>query len=99
MMEFLQNIDLGTLLIIAVGLIGLCVVGLLLLFGLQLIGSSLAVVSGIFDLIGGILGGGPVAWCGCLALLFLCGGCALVVWVVTTCNSNPAAMNFCSLLR
>jgi hypothetical protein len=98
-MEFLQNLDVGTLALIAVGLLGLCVVGFLLFFGLQLIGSSLAVFSGLFDLFGGILGGGPVAWCGCLVLLLLCGGCAAVVWVITTCNSNPAAMNFCSLLR
>ncbi|MBL8164600.1 MAG: hypothetical protein JNJ61_21600 [Anaerolineae bacterium] len=98
-MEFLQNVDVGTLLIIAVGLIGLCVVGLLLMFGLQVIGSSLAAISGIFDLIGGVLGGGPAAWCGCLVLLLMCGGCAAVVWIVTTCNSNPTAMNFCTLLR
>lgn len=96
-MEFLQNVDTGTLLLLAIGCVLLCVFGLLIVFGLQLIGTTLSTFLGIFEFFGGIIGGGPAAWCGCLVFLFICGGIAAIVWVVTSCNANPYSMNFCQL--
>jgi hypothetical protein len=98
MPQFLQNIDIGTVLLLAVGCIGLFVVVLLLFFGLQVLGTTLSVFSGVLHLFEGVINGGPGVWCGCLVLLFICGGCAGLALVVTTCQSNPSAINFCLLL-
>lgn len=93
-----QNIDLGGLLVIAVALVCLCLVGLLLMFGLQFLGSIFGVVFGLVDIVGSLIGGGPVSWCGCLVLVFVCVLCAGGALLITNCNANPGAMNFCLLL-
>jgi hypothetical protein len=93
-----QSLDLGTLLLISVGCVLLCVVGLLLMFGLQILGTGLSTIMGIFELFNGIISGGPVAWCGCLVVLFLCIGVIGTIFLYTSCQANPAAMNFCQLL-
>lgn len=91
----LQNVDLGTLLFLAIGGVFLCVIGLLLFFGLQVLGTSLNAFFGLFAT---LVTGGPVVWCGCLVVIFVClfavGGALLI----TTCNANPSAMNFCMLV-
>lgn len=96
-MDFLQNIDIGTLLLLGAGLALLCVVGLVLFFGLQIIGSVFGVIFGFVQLFTGIITGGPVAWCGCLVLILACILCVGTVLLYSTCSGNPSAMNFCSL--
>lgn len=88
------NLDVGTLLLISIVLVFLCVIGLLLLFGFQLIGSTLVNVVGIVMT---IIGGGPQMWCGCLVLLLACAACAGLALLYSTCTTNPSAMNFCLL--
>jgi hypothetical protein len=95
MESLLQNVDLGTLLVLVVGAVLLCVVGVILFFGVQIISSTLGLVVNFFDLFGDILGGGPISWCGCLLVLLVCAGCAGIGLLAVTCNSNPASMNFC----
>jgi hypothetical protein len=95
MENLLQNVDLGTLLVLVVGAVLLCVVGVILFFGLQIISSTLGLVVNFFDLFAGIIGGGPVSWCGCLLVLIICMGCAGIAVLAVTCNSNPGSMNFC----
>jgi hypothetical protein len=96
-MDILQNVDIGTLLLLGVGLAVLCAVGLILFFGLQLIGSAFGVLYGFVQLFSGIVTGGPVAWCGCLMLIFACILCVGTVLLYSTCSANPSAMNFCSI--
>ncbi len=98
MPQLLQNVDLGTVLLLAVGCIFLFVVVLLLFFGLQILGSTVTIFSGVFHLFTGVINGGPGVWCGCLVLMLICGGCAGLSLVVVTCNSNPSAINFCLLM-
>jgi hypothetical protein len=97
-MPLLQNVDIGTLLLITVGCVLLCVVGLVLMFGLQLIGTTLHTFVGLFQVFESVLSGGPVAWCGCLVLLFICAVIVGGALVIVTCNSDPNAMNFCTLI-
>ena len=90
----LQNIDIGTLLFLSIGAVFLCVIGLLLFFGLQLLGTTANALFGFFAT---LVTGGPVVWCGCLVVLFICVFIAGGAILITTCNSNPSAMNFCLL--
>ena len=96
-MTFLQNVDIGTLLFISIGCVLLCVVGLLLFFGLQLLGTTLHTFVGLAQLFSGIVNGGPVAWCGCAFVLFMCVIVVSVAVVAVTCKTNPSTMNFCLL--
>jgi hypothetical protein len=100
MPEFLQQIDIGTVTLIAVGCVVLCGVGFLLVFGLQIIGTLLGALSGFFEMGVGILAGGPVAWCGCglfVMACLVCGGIALfVATAIPNCATNPVM--FCRLL-
>lgn len=98
MPQFLQNADPGTLILIAVGCVLLCGVGVALFFGLQILGTVLNLFTGVFHLFETVISGGPGVWCGCLVVLLLCGGCAGLVFLVTTCQSNPNSINFCLLL-
>lgn len=93
-MQLLQTTDAGTLLLIGIVLVALCLVIPLLLFGLRIIGSSLFNVVGLVIT---ILSGGPRVWCGCLVLLLACALCAGVALLYSTCNANPSSMNFCLL--
>ncbi len=96
-MELLQNIDPAQLPLIAAGCALLCV-------SLVVVGFLLQAVSGIFEVIGGlievaleILRGGPVAWCGCallIAVFVVCVGLAfLVLNAPESCAANPT--RFC----
>ena len=90
----LPNIDTGTLLILAVGGVLLCVVGLLVIFGLQIVGTTLTTFLSTIAL---LIQGGPAIWCGCLVLLVACGVCIGGVVLMTTCRADPTSMNFCIL--
>ena len=95
-MDFLQNANVLTL---AVGCGVLCVVGLLLFFGLQILGTGLHTVVGIVQVLGGIVNGGPIAWCGCLAVIFVCAAVAGGALLFASCKANPTSMNFCLFFR
>jgi hypothetical protein len=98
--DFLQNMDSGTIFWIVVGLSLCCGVLILVSFGLQIIGNVVGLFSGITDFFFGILGGGPQSWCGCLVLVGGCGMCGVLVWAMygflQTCGT-PNAVNFCRL--
>jgi hypothetical protein len=90
-----QNIDIGTLLFLSIGAVFLCVIGLLIFFGLQVLGTT---VNAFFGLFATLVTGGPLIWCGCLVLIFICVFIAGGAILLTTCSSNPSAMNFCLLV-
>jgi hypothetical protein len=99
-MEFLQNIDPATLIVLALGVALLCGVLAILFFGLQIIGSFLGIFGQAFAFLTGIVSGGPASWCGCLVLIFGCGICGVVSLgvgrLVQDCPTNP--VNFCRFL-
>lgn len=96
----MPSFDAASLPLIAVGFCGLCVVGVILLFGVQVLGFALGAVGDILQLVLEFLGGGPIAWCGCLLLFGGLGLCAFLVITAAsalgTCEANPT--NFCTLL-
>jgi hypothetical protein len=94
----IQNIDPNTLLLIVGGCGLLCVVGVLLFFGLQIIGTGINAIFNLFGLVLQLINSGPVGWCGCLVILIACGAIVGGAWLITTCNANPYSMNFCRLL-
>lgn len=96
-MQILQNVDLGTLLLLTIGCVFLCVIGLLLFFGLQILGTGLNAFLGVFHLLESMINGGPGVWCGCLVLVFGCAIVLAVAYLAATCGSNPSSMNFCLL--
>ena len=101
-MQFLQNINGGTAVLVAVGLCALCLILPFLLTGLHFITAIIGLFTHFLSGIGHIVSGGPVAWCGCLVAIGGCGFIALAVWLITTGVSNCATMlhptNFCTLL-
>lgn len=100
-MELLQNIDLGNAAVIGLACACLCGVGFILVTGLHLVTSVLGIVGGLFEIFFEILGGGPVAWCGCLLGVAACIGgigiAILLIQAVSTCGTAQA-INLCSLL-
>ncbi|NDJ60978.1 MAG: hypothetical protein GYB67_07625 [Chloroflexi bacterium] len=86
--------------LIVVGCVLLCLVGTVLLVILQVIGTGLEVIGGIFEFVFGLFGGGPLGPCGCIVgigVLLLCAaGVYLVASVLATCGT-PDAVNFCAL--
>ncbi len=99
-MDFLQNIDGGTVLIIAVGLALLCGVGVVLLLFSQILGNVFELFSGLLGLFTGVAEGGPVSWCGCLVLFgacILCSVLGVVLWQTLGTCGTPNAVNFCRL--
>jgi hypothetical protein len=95
-MDFLQNLDPGTVLLLVCGL---CIVGIILLFVFQFVGGFVDVLGNVVDLFTGILSAGPLESCGCFLLIGGCGVCALVVVLAASalnaCGTNPT--NFCAL--
>ena len=98
-MNLLQNANLGTPVLLVLGCGVLCVVGLLLFFGLQILGTTLHTVTGIFQLVTGVIHGGPIAWCGCLVVLFVCAGVVGGALLFASCKASPTSMNFCLFFR
>lgn len=99
-MDFLQNIDGGTVLVIAVGLALLCGVGLVLMLATQVLGNVLGLFTSFLGIFMNIAEGGPVSWCGCIVLIggcIGCGGLALVLAQTLSTCGTPNAVNFCGL--
>lgn len=101
MTELLQTLDPNNPVVLAAACALLCVVGLVLSLGLQAIGGLLEIINSLAGMFMEVLSGGPVAWCGCLALLVvLVGGAAIAVLLIqglAACGTSEA-INFCSLL-
>lgn len=101
MAEFLQSLDPGNPLVLAGACALLCVAGLALTLGMQAISGLLEALASLAGMLMELLAGGPVAWCGCLALLALVigGGIVLLLLVqgLAACGT-PEAINFCELL-
>ena len=87
-MEFLQNFDPSLLPYIAVGCALLCVVIVLIGFFLQALSSIFEVIFGLAEVVVDILQGGPIAWCGCLLLIF--GGLGIAGGIILLLNA-PAS--------
>lgn len=99
-MDFLQNLDPGSILLIIGGGCGLCIVGIILLFVFQLLGGVIGAFGNFVELFTGVLTAGPLESCGCIFLLGGCGVCALLIALAASalgaCETNPT--NFCALL-
>jgi hypothetical protein len=100
-MDLLQGLNLGDGAVFAVICALLCVVGLVGAFVLQFITGALGTVLGVFELFLEILQGGPIAWCGCLLVVLICGACSFVtlslLTIIPQC-STPDAVNLCRFL-
>ncbi|CAG1771568.1 hypothetical protein BAC2_01797 [uncultured bacterium] len=98
-MEFLQSLDLSSAPLLICGSCVLCLVGGVLLFGLQIVGGLLGAAGDILEVFVGLVSGGPAQWCGCLGLIFGIGICAAVIFAaaagLSACETNPT--NFCTL--
>ena len=101
MPDFLQALDPDNPVILAAACALLCVVGLVLTLGLQAVSGLLEILASLAGALMEMISGGPVAWCGCLALLALLIGSAIVLILLlqglSACGT-PDAINFCSLL-
>ena len=99
-MELLQNIDPSQLPFIAVGCALLCVAVIVIGLLLQAVSGIFDVVFGLIEVVTGILQGGPIAWCGCG--LLICGlvACAGVTFLLLNAAESCAAhpTNFCRWL-
>ena len=96
-MEMLQNIDPAHLPYFGAGCALLCLVALVIGFLLQAVSGIFDVILGLFQIVIEMLQGGPVAWCGCVALLV---GLAAAAGAVLLFFNAPAACaehptNFC----
>ncbi len=101
MAEFLQSLDPNNPLILAGACALLCVAGLALTLGLQALSGVLEILSSLAGMLMEMLAGGPVAWCGCLALLALIVGGGVVAFLLVqglTACGTPEAINFCSII-
>ena len=78
----------------------LCAVGAFVVIVLPILGGALDLFGGLFELLFGVIEGGPISWCGCLFVLLgcgLCGGIALAIFSVASTCDSPNAVNFCRL--
>lgn len=87
-------------LLLVLGCACLCVVGFILMSGLHIVGGVIGTFSSVIDVVFNILSGGPVSWCGCLVLIFVCiggvGGAYVITQAMATCGT-PQAINLCRL--
>ncbi|MCB9459917.1 MAG: hypothetical protein H6670_09720 [Anaerolineaceae bacterium] len=94
------NIDLGSSPTLLLCCCGICIVGMIVVFGLQFIGVLIEGLGHFLDIFLGILGGGPFAWCGCLVVLAILAACGIIAIaffnVLGTCGT-PAQVNLCRL--
>lgn len=95
MPDILDGINMAT---VGLTLCGLCVVGIILIGALQIIGGALGFFGNILEFGLGLMAGGPIVWVGCLVVLGLCMGCALVAslgaGIFSTCGT-PQEVRFC----
>ena len=96
-----MEINPGDLILLALGCACLCGVGLLFMTGFQVISGFLDIFSSLIEVVFEILAGGPVAWCGCVVLLFVCGGGTVLAVILAqglwSCGTQQA-INFCTLI-
>lgn len=95
------GMNVGNILLITLGGCGLCVVGLFLIFGLQIVAIFIEGFSSLFELFASIVGIGPFGGCGCLFFLGVLLACAGIVVFITsqfTHCGTELATNFCSLI-
>ena len=96
-MELLQNIDPAHVPIIAVGCALLCVALVVIGFILQALSGLFDVIIGLIEIVAEIVQGGPVAWCGCALLVAIglagAGFAFLYLNAPETCAANPT--RFC----
>lgn len=98
-MDIFQNLGIEpSFLVLCIG--GFCIIAVIIFLGFQFIGGALGAVLGLIELFFNILAGGPIAWCGCLVFLVICGICAFIIVNVLTilpqCGTAEA-VNFCRL--
>jgi hypothetical protein len=96
-MDILQNINPAA---VVLGVAGLCLLGVILFFALQILGTTAGIFAGFMHLLMQVVNGGPLAWCGCLFAVGGCMICFLVVIVtssmLSTCGTANA-VNFCAI--
>ena len=96
-MDVLQSIDAAQLPYIAAGCALLCVVVVVIGIIMQAVSSFFDVFVGFAEVIIEILQGGPMAWCGCVLVIFACiglaGGAFLLLNAPESCAAHPT--NFC----
>ncbi|GEM_PF-677955 len=101
-MDFLQNIDAGSAVLIALGLGVVCVIGVILLLAVNILGGAFGIVGNLLGGITGLLGGitsNPVSCCGCFALLGVIAVCGASIFGISQLFSGCGtvdATNFCS---
>lgn len=95
----MPNIDPSLVPYIGVCCALLCVGIVVLGFILQVVGGFLDIFFGFFEVFLEILQGGPIAWCGCLILIFGCIGCSGFVFFIFNASTSCVEYrtNFCTL--
>ena len=95
-----MTIDGNNLVLLALGCVCLCGIGFVLLAGFSVVGGFFEIFSSVIEMALQIISGGPISWCGCLFVLFVCGGGTLLAIMLaqglSSCGT-PQAINFCSL--
>ncbi|MAS34194.1 MAG: hypothetical protein CL610_09310 [Anaerolineaceae bacterium] len=98
-MDLSQFIDPNNTLLVVLGCVCLCGVGIILVAGLNFIGGFIDIFTSIIGVFFDIVTGGPVSWCGCFVFIFFCAGAAVMVYLLlqalATCGT-PQAINLCS---
>lgn len=99
-MNFLNNLDPNLVPYIGVCCALLCVVIFVVGFAMQVLGGFFDIFTQGLGLIFDILGGGPIAWCGCLLGIFGLIACAGFVMIILNAGSSCAVdyTNFCQWL-
>ncbi|MCC6617266.1 MAG: hypothetical protein IT320_27575 [Anaerolineae bacterium] len=79
----------------------MCAIGIGLFVALHFLGAVFGLLGGIANVGIDIVTGGPITWCGCLAVivvLFICGGSVLLLGSALSSCGTPSAVNLCTLL-
>lgn len=90
----------GAPLLIALGCIVLCIVGVILFIGMQIIGGVFGIFGGVVDVVFELATAGPVPGCGCVVVVvgcMLCVGVVLAISSVLSTCGTPDAVNFCRI--
>lgn len=99
-MDFLQNIDSGSVILIALGLGALCVIGVILPLATQIFSGILGVFGSATALLGGFVAE-PTSCCGCIGVIGFIIVCGIIIAGIAsalgTCGT-PDAINFCALI-
>lgn len=98
--DLLQGLDLNTLLPVALCCIGILLFGGVIGFVVQFLGFGVQIIGTLLDVVMSIISGGPIAWCGCLVMLFGCAGCGFITLLLASVLPNcgtPNQVNLCRL--